>query len=58
VSTPDRVAATIDAVARYQRIGATVLTLRFSSRSRADFVDQLDTFMSKVAPRFSARASS
>jgi probable F420-dependent oxidoreductase len=57
VSTPDRIPATIDAVAEYQRIGATVLTLRFSSRNLADFVDQLDTFTSKVAPRFSPRAS-
>ena len=58
VSTPDRVAAAIDTVARYQLIGATVLTLRFSSRSRADFVDQLDVFASKVAPRFAVRLSS
>ena len=52
VSTPDRVAAAIDRVAGYQRIGATVLTLRFSSRSCADLVDQLDTFANKVAVRF------
>jgi probable F420-dependent oxidoreductase len=58
VSTPDRIPATIDTVAEYQRIGATVLTLRFHSRSLADFVDQLDVFMSNVAPRFSAQASS
>jgi probable F420-dependent oxidoreductase len=56
VSAPDRIAAAIDAIAQYQRIGASVLTLRFSSRSLADFLDQLDTFMKKVAPRFPAPA--
>lgn len=57
VSTPDRVAGTIDTVAEYQRIGATALTLRFTSRSLADTLEQLDTFISKVAPHFSAQAS-
>jgi len=55
VSTPDRVPAAIDVVAQYQRIGTTVLNLRFSSRSLTDFLDQLATFMAKVAPRFSVR---
>jgi probable F420-dependent oxidoreductase len=54
VSTAERIAATIEQVAQYQQIGATVLTLRFSSRSLADFLAQLDTFITQVAPRFSA----
>jgi hypothetical protein len=58
VSTADRIATAIDTVAQYQRIGASVLTLRFSSRSLADFLDQLATFMSKVAVHFSAGVSS
>jgi probable F420-dependent oxidoreductase len=54
VSTPDRVATAVDAIAAYQRIGATILTLRFSSRGLADLLDQLGTFVTKVAPQFSA----
>jgi probable F420-dependent oxidoreductase len=54
VSTPDRVPAAIDALAPYQRIGTSVLGLRFASRSLTDFLDQLATFMDKVAPHFSA----
>ncbi len=56
VGAPERIPGTIDAIAQYQRIGATVLSLRFSSRSPEDFLDQLDTFMAKVAPRFGASA--
>jgi probable F420-dependent oxidoreductase len=52
VSAPDRLPTTIDSVAQYHRIGATVLSLRFSSRSLTDLLDQLATFMTKVAPRF------
>jgi len=58
VSTPDRIVAVIDTIARYQRIGASVLTLRFSSRNLTHFVDQLDTFRSKVVPRFGAPPAS
>ena len=58
VSTPDRLATTIEVIAEYQRIGASVLSLRFSSRSLTDFLDQLATFMAKVAPRFSAEGAS
>jgi probable F420-dependent oxidoreductase len=52
VSSPDRVPTAIDALASYERIGPAVLNLRFSSRSLTDFLDQLATFMAKVAPRF------
>ena len=57
VSTGARIAAAIDTLAQYQRIGASVLTLRFNSRSLVEFVDQLDIFMGKVAMRFSTPAS-
>ena len=57
VSTGARIAAAIDTLAQYQRIGASVLTLRFNSRSLVEFVDQLDTFMGKVAMRFSTPAA-
>ena len=54
VSRPDGVAAAVDVVHAYERIGATILTLRFGSRSLIDFLDQLDTFTTKVASRFGA----
>lgn len=57
VSAPDRLATTIEVIAEYQRIGTSVLSLRFSSRSLTDFLDQLATFMAKVAPRFSAEGA-
>jgi probable F420-dependent oxidoreductase len=58
VSAPDGVPAAIDALAPYQRIGTSILSLRFSSRSLTDFLNQLATFMAKVAPRFGPEASS
>ena len=45
-------AALIDTVARYQRIGATVLNLRFRHQSLQHYLDQLGIFASQVAPRF------
>ena len=54
VSTADGIAAAIDAVAQYQRLGTTVLNLQLRHRSLQDFLDQLDTFMVKVVPRFAA----
>lgn len=54
VSTPDRIPVTIDTMAEYQRIGATVLTLRFHSRSLGEFLDQLEVFATTVVPRFGA----
>lgn len=57
VSSPDRVPAAIDALAPYERIGTTTISLRFSSRGLNDFLDQLATFMAKVAPHFGAEAS-
>jgi probable F420-dependent oxidoreductase len=57
VSSAEHITSAIATIAQYQRIGASVLTLRFSSRSLADFLEQLDTFMSKVATHFSVQAS-
>ncbi|HXQ24682.1 MAG TPA: TIGR03619 family F420-dependent LLM class oxidoreductase [Candidatus Acidoferrales bacterium] len=55
VSTAAGIAVAIDTVAQYQRLGTTVLNLQLRHRSLQDFLDQLDTFMTKVAPRFSER---
>jgi probable F420-dependent oxidoreductase len=55
VSTEDHVAAAVDVVAQYQRIGASTLNLQFRTRGLTDFLDQLATFMIKVAPRFAAK---
>lgn len=52
VSTTDGITAAIETIARYERIGATTLNLQFRTRSIEDFLDQLDTFTSKVAPQF------
>lgn len=56
VSTAAAVGPAIDLLASYQGIGATALNLQFRSRSLTDLLDQLDTFMKKVAPRFAAPA--
>ncbi len=53
VSAPDALDATIALLAGYRQIGATALNLQFRSRSLQDYLDQLDTFMAKVAPRLS-----
>jgi probable F420-dependent oxidoreductase len=39
-------------VARYQKIGATVLNLRFRSRSLQGYLEQLTIFAERVAPAF------
>ncbi|GIW40481.1 MAG: LLM class F420-dependent oxidoreductase [Candidatus Binatia bacterium] len=43
----------IATVERYRRIGATVLNLRFRHATLSEFLEQLETFASKIAPRFS-----
>lgn len=48
------VGAVVDAVARYAAIGATILNLRFRSATLAEFLEQLELFAARVAPRFSA----
>jgi probable F420-dependent oxidoreductase len=47
----ERIALT-DMVETYERIGATVLSLRFRHRSLAHYLDQLDAFAREVAPSF------
>jgi probable F420-dependent oxidoreductase len=42
----------VDTVARYQRMGAAVLNLRFRSASLDHYLEQLDAFASQVAPHF------
>ncbi len=53
VRTPDEVNATVALLARYRQLGATALNLQFRTRSVQDYLDQLDTFMAKVAPQLS-----
>lgn len=52
VSTSDQIEATVELVARYEKIGAAALNLQFRSRSLQHYLDQLDAFMGKVALRF------
>jgi probable F420-dependent oxidoreductase len=56
VSGPARIAATIDLLGRYERIGATTMNLHFAHRSCDDLVDQLATFATKVRPAFGESA--
>lgn len=51
---PADIGAVVDAVARYRAIGATVVNLRFRSSTLAAFLEQLELFAERVAPRFSA----
>jgi probable F420-dependent oxidoreductase len=43
----------IELVEKTRRAGATIINLIFRSASLESYLDQLDAFMSKVAPRFS-----
>ena len=45
-------AGAVETVARYQSMGATVVNLRFRSRSLGEFCDQLEAFAQRVAPQF------
>jgi probable F420-dependent oxidoreductase len=52
VSTAPGCAAATTLIAQYEAIGATILNLQFEHRSAEHCIEQLDTFMSRVAPRF------
>ena len=52
LSTSDQVPQVIDMIASYKALGAAALNLQFRSTSLGHFLDQLETFMTKVAPRF------
>lgn len=54
VTTAAGVEAAVDVVGQYERIGATALNLQFRHRTLQEFLDQLDTFMARVAPRFAS----
>jgi probable F420-dependent oxidoreductase len=56
VSTADQIPDVIEQVAAYQCIGATVLNLQFRHTSLQHYLDQLETFMMKVAPLFGGSA--
>ena len=52
VSTPDQIPAVVDMIAQYRQLGAGILNLQFRHDSLPHYIEQLDTFMAKVAPRF------
>ena len=54
VSSAEGIAAAIAMVAQYEQLGTTVFNLQLRHRSLQDYLDQLDTFMAKVAARFVA----
>jgi probable F420-dependent oxidoreductase len=52
LSTEIGIAAAAGAVAQFESIGATILNLRFRSRDAGDYIDQLERFAARIAPRF------
>jgi probable F420-dependent oxidoreductase len=52
ISDASQRAALTDTVAGYEKIGTTVLNLRFRHRSLQHYLDQLGIFASQIGPRF------
>src|SRR5205823_186960 len=52
VTLPDPPAAMVDLIGKYQAAGATALNLTFRARSLAYYLEQLEIFIEKAAPRF------
>jgi probable F420-dependent oxidoreductase len=52
ITEADQLTSLIDLVGEYQRAGVTVLNLVFRARSLAHYLEQLEIFMARVAPRF------
>ena len=52
LSRPDGLASAVDDINRYLSAGATVLNLYFQAKGLDQYLEQLETFMAKVAPRF------
>jgi probable F420-dependent oxidoreductase len=48
--------ALVDLIGAYERIGATVLTLRFKHRSLAHYLEQLEIFATEIVPAFPDRS--
>lgn len=57
VTAPDERERMTALVARYEEIGADVLSLRFRSTSCAHLLEQLEVFAERIAPRFAGGAA-